>query len=214
MPEVTVEQINRLLPQTQCEQCGYKGCKPYAEAISNKQAAINQCPPGGQQTIDAIAKLLGLKTLSLNQQYGSSREFRIAKIDESVCIGCVKCIRACPVDAIIGAAKQMHIVLIDNCTGCELCIEPCPVDCIDMVSPPDYLKGRYSGYSQVNEKYRLQAKDRYENKLNRLEQIKIKKQAKLKNNQIKHDQISDKKQKQAFIKEAIKRNQNRKKSLQ
>lgn len=127
-----IEQINSLLPQTQCGQCGFKGCRPYAEAITNSKADINQCPPGGDEGIAALASFLGLPTLPLNPAFGIHKPKQTAFIIEADCIGCVKCIAACPVDAIIGAAKFMHTVIAAECTGCELCIAPCPVDCIVM----------------------------------------------------------------------------------
>lgn len=126
--------IDQLLPQTQCGECGFAGCRPYAEAISRNLAPINQCPPGGAGTIQQLAELLGRDVIPLNPAYGKHRPFRVAEIDEDQCIGCTKCIQACPVDAILGAAKQMHTVIVDYCTGCELCIPPCPVDCIRMLS--------------------------------------------------------------------------------
>lgn len=128
----TVEKIDAILPQTQCGQCGYPGCRPYAEAIANGDR-INKCPPGGQATIDALANLLGKEPLPLDGEHGEEAPPKVAIIREDECIGCTKCIRACPVDAILGAAKKMHTVILDECTGCDLCIDPCPVDCIDMV---------------------------------------------------------------------------------
>ena len=125
-----IDRIDALLPQTQCEQCGYPGCRPYAQAIAEDKADINQCPPGGQSGIDALAALLGRQTKPLNPDHGAYRAPTIAWIDEAVCIGCTKCIQACPVDAIVGARKLMHTVISEECTGCELCIAPCPVDCI------------------------------------------------------------------------------------
>lgn len=126
------EQINAILPQTQCGQCGYKGCKPYAEAMLAGSADINQCPPGGDEGILALAELLGLKAKPLNPEFGIYKPKQVAFIVEEDCIGCVKCVAACPVDAILGAAKQMHTVIAAECTGCELCVAPCPVDCIEM----------------------------------------------------------------------------------
>ncbi|RUO37203.1 electron transport complex subunit RsxB [Aliidiomarina shirensis] len=127
-----VEQIDNLLPQTQCGQCGYPGCRPYAEAIANGDE-LNKCPPGGQATIDQLADLLGREAKPLDEAHGEEAQKTVAVIREDECIGCTKCIQACPVDAILGAAKQMHTVIADECTGCDLCVEPCPVDCIDMV---------------------------------------------------------------------------------
>lgn len=131
-----VDQVNDLLPQTQCGQCSYPGCKPYAEAIASGES-INKCPPGGESTIIAIADLLGVEPEPLDAEHGSeSARPKVAYVREDECIGCTKCIQACPIDAIVGAAKQMHTVIIDECTGCDLCVEPCPVDCIDMVEIP------------------------------------------------------------------------------
>ena len=127
-----VDQIDNLLPQTQCGQCGHPGCKPYAQAIADGEA-INRCPPGGETTIKALADLLGVEAIALDAEHGAEAIRTIAYIREDECIGCTKCIQACPVDAILGAAKQMHTVIVAECTGCDLCLEPCPVDCIDML---------------------------------------------------------------------------------
>ena len=126
------EQINNVLPQTQCTQCGYDGCAPYAHAIAFDGVNINQCPPGGQKGIAALARITGRQILPLNPNNGVEQPLRVAQIVEAECIGCTKCIQACPVDAIIGTSKFMHTVLTDLCTGCELCVPPCPVDCIEM----------------------------------------------------------------------------------
>lgn len=128
-----IEKIDAILPQTQCRQCGYQGCKPYAEAIAAGDANINQCPPGGEAGIHALARLTGISYQSLNPIHGEHKPKALAVIDEAVCIGCTLCLQACPVDAILGANKQMHTVIASECTGCELCIAPCPVDCISMV---------------------------------------------------------------------------------
>jgi len=128
-----VEQIDALLPQTQCGQCGHPGCRPYAEAIAAGEEH-NRCPPGGQQTIEELSKLLNREVLELDAEEGADVGIKkVAYIREDECIGCTKCIQACPVDAILGAAKQMHTVIVSECTGCDLCVEPCPVDCIDML---------------------------------------------------------------------------------
>jgi Na+-translocating ferredoxin:NAD+ oxidoreductase subunit B len=135
-----VEQIDELLPQTQCGQCGFPGCKPYAESIASGDA-INKCPPGGQSTINAIASLLDVPAPELDAEHGEEADLKtVAYIREDECIGCTKCIQACPVDAILGAAKLMHTVIADECTGCDLCVEPCPVDCIDMLPVEEGLK--------------------------------------------------------------------------
>jgi electron transport complex protein RnfB len=128
-----VDQIDALLPQTQCGQCTYAGCRPYAEAIAAGEAEINQCPPGGEATIKALADLLGQDPKPLNPEHGIHTEKTVVVIDEQACIGCTLCIQACPVDAIVGAAKQMHTVIASECTGCNLCIPPCPVECIHIV---------------------------------------------------------------------------------
>lgn len=131
-----VLQIDAILPQTQCTKCGYNGCKPYAQAIADGEADINQCPPGGDANIHKLAALTGLPYKPLNPQHGVEKPRQLAVIDETRCIGCTLCIQACPVDAIVGAAKQMHTVIAAECTGCDLCVAPCPVDCIDMIDAP------------------------------------------------------------------------------
>jgi len=128
-----VEQINSILPQTQCGQCTYAGCKPYAEAIAKGEAKINQCPPGGQEGVDALAELLNLDTLPLNEEHGETKPKHVVEIDEELCIGCTLCIQACPVDAILGASKVMTTVIASECTGCDLCIPVCPVNCIYLI---------------------------------------------------------------------------------
>ncbi|GGI85088.1 electron transport complex subunit RsxB [Shewanella gelidii] len=126
-----VDQLEAVLPQTQCGQCGYPGCRPYAEAIANGEH-INKCPPGGTATMEKLAELMGVDPEPLD----ASEEMltkKVAYIREDECIGCTKCIQACPVDAIVGSGKLMHTVITADCTGCDLCVEPCPVDCIDMI---------------------------------------------------------------------------------
>lgn len=133
---VSVKAIDALLPQTQCGECGYKGCLPYAEAIATDQAPINRCPPGGLKTIEKLANLLAIDPQEFLDDFEKVREPSLARIKEEECIGCTKCIQACPVDAIVGSAKLMHSIVNHECTGCGLCISPCPVDCIEMVSIP------------------------------------------------------------------------------
>jgi len=157
-PPTLADRIDAVLPQTQCTRCGYSGCKPYAEAIAGGEAPINQCPPGGYAGIVKLAALLGTPPLPLNPANGVEKPLALAVIDESLCIGCTLCIKACPVDAILGAAKLMHTVLPDWCTGCELCIAPCPVDCISMVevkperawlqADADLARSRYDAHNE------------------------------------------------------------------
>lgn len=135
-PSTLAAQIDALLPQTQCEQCGYHGCRPYAEAIARGEAQINQCPPGGAAGIAKLAALLQRPALPLDPGHGVEKPRLLARIVEADCIGCTKCIQACPVDAIVGASKLMHTVMADDCTGCELCVAACPVDCIELVPMP------------------------------------------------------------------------------
>jgi Na+-translocating ferredoxin:NAD+ oxidoreductase subunit B len=146
--------IDALLPQTQCTRCGYTGCRPYAVAIAAGEAQINQCPPGGKETIHALAELLNRPVLALNPIHGVEAPPQVAWIDESRCIGCARCLAPCPVDAIVGAQKYMHSVLADQCTGCELCLPPCPVDCIEMrpagshaVNQPDENRARFEAHT-------------------------------------------------------------------
>jgi electron transport complex protein RnfB len=134
--DTLADRIDALLPQTQCEQCGYHGCRPYAEAIARGEAPINQCPPGGAAGIAKLAALLDQPVLPLNPDHGIEKPRMLARIVEADCIGCTKCIQACPVDAIVGAAKLMHTVIADDCTGCELCVAACPVDCIVLEPMP------------------------------------------------------------------------------
>jgi electron transport complex protein RnfB len=125
-----IDQVNQLLPQSQCAQCGYPGCRPYAAAILSGQAPINRCAPGGEETITALARLLQRQPVALDPEYGIHQAAQVAWIDEALCIGCARCLEVCPVDAIIGAPRFMHTILTAQCTGCELCLPPCPVDCI------------------------------------------------------------------------------------
>jgi electron transport complex protein RnfB len=149
------DEIDALLPQTQCTRCGYDGCRPYSEAIAGDLAPINQCPPGGAATIAALATLLLRETTLLNPDNGVEGPALVAVIDEDRCIGCIKCLPPCPVDAIVGARKYTHTVLSALCTGCELCIAPCPVDCITMAPrggdsrdpTPDINRARYHAHT-------------------------------------------------------------------
>jgi electron transport complex protein RnfB len=146
-----IDVIDALLPQTQCTRCGYAGCRPYAAAIANGEADINQCPPGGEATIRALAVRLGREYRALNPANGVAAAPRVAVIDEARCIGCAKCLPACPVDAIVGAQRFMHSVLHEQCNGCELCLPPCPVDCIEMRPRTDATGARLpiAGFAQL-----------------------------------------------------------------
>ncbi len=161
MTQSLVDQIDALLPQTQCTQCGFSGCLPYAQAINDNQADINQCPPGGRTGIKKLASLLGRQEKPLNETFGIEKPREIAFIIEQDCIGCTKCIPPCPVDAILGANKQMHTVIANECTGCELCIAPCPVDCIVMKPLDPVLPWSEDDANK--------ARLRYQNKQQRLE---------------------------------------------
>ena len=160
------EKINDILPQTQCGKCDFSGCKPYANAISEGKADINQCPPGGKNGILKIARLLKVAYKPLNEKYGVIKPKELAVIEEEQCIGCTLCITACPVDAILGASKSMHTVIKEECTGCELCIDPCPVDCIKMV-PLDIQHDE-----SIQTKKSFIARKRYEFKNERIERKK------------------------------------------
>ncbi len=157
--EDPIERIEALLPQTQCQQCGYAGCRPYAEAISSGAADINRCPPGGEAVIADLADLLQRAPTPLDTRCGITKAPAVALIDEAWCIGCTLCIQACPVDAIAGAAKVMHTVIGDECTGCELCIPPCPVDCIQMAmvarpADPEPRESRITHAAHARARYR------------------------------------------------------------
>ena len=165
-----INAIDAWLPQTQCMQCTYPRCYDYAVAIANGDADINQCPPGGDITVNGLAELLALKAKPVDPKFGQHKAKQIAVIDESACIGCVMCIKACPTDAIIGAAKVMHTVIERDCTGCELCIEPCPVDCIDMVDQTQTTESdwRWPDYSPIaTERARQQTNAKIERESNR-----------------------------------------------
>lgn len=152
--------IDALLPQTQCTRCGYPNCREYAEAIGRGDAEINQCPPGGTETILALAELTGRAVSPLNKDNGLELAPKVAFIDEERCIGCTKCLPPCPVDAIVGARQRMHTVVAEICTGCELCVAPCPVDCIVMIPllgspvrsltlpPADASRARFSAHRE------------------------------------------------------------------
>jgi len=164
-----VDQIDAILPQTQCRQCGFPGCKPYAEAIARGKADINQCPPGGDEGVQALATLLDLRPKPLDAGRGPTLPKSVAVIDEQRCIGCTLCILACPVDAILGAAKFMHSVLVSECTGCRLCLQPCPVDCITMERVAETLAEGKSTAKALARQQADHARLRHEARLKRKE---------------------------------------------
>ncbi|HEY1057819.1 MAG TPA: RnfABCDGE type electron transport complex subunit B [Limnobacter sp.] len=137
-PDNLAGQLDDCLPQTQCTQCGYTGCLPYAQAMAAGEADLNRCPPGGEQTVVKLARILNKPAKPIDPSCGITLERHMAVIQPEHCIGCTLCIKACPVDAIVGSSKRRHAVIAELCTGCELCIPPCPVDCIDMVFVPAY----------------------------------------------------------------------------
>jgi electron transport complex protein RnfB len=153
MDQILVDQIDALLPQTQCTKCGFSGCRPYAQAIYEGKADINQCPPGGKTGISKLALLLDREEKPLNQAFGTEQPRKVAFIIEKDCIGCTKCLPPCPVDAILGANKQMHTIITANCTGCELCIAPCPVDCIIMKELPDVSDWKQTDAHLAKQRY-------------------------------------------------------------
>jgi electron transport complex protein RnfB len=162
-PPSLTDRIENLLPQTQCTKCGYAGCRPYAEAIAAGTAGYDQCPPGGAAGVARLAALLGKPAMALNTVHGIERPRPVARIDESVCIGCTLCIQACPVDAIAGAAKRMHTVIESLCTGCDLCVAPCPVDCIEMVP----VTGEATGWDAWTQAQADAARERHDRRLAR-----------------------------------------------
>ncbi|MXN74635.1 electron transport complex subunit RsxB [Burkholderia sp. 4701] len=157
------DRIEDLLPQTQCTKCGYQGCRPYADAIAAGDANYNQCPPGGAEGVARLARLLGKPVIPLNPVNGEERPRPVAVIDESLCIGCTLCMQACPVDAIVGAPKQMHTVVASLCTGCDLCVPPCPVDCIAMVP----VTGEHTGWDAWTQAQADAARERHDRRLAR-----------------------------------------------
>jgi electron transport complex protein RnfB len=156
---LTPAAIDALLPQTQCRKCGYAGCLPYAEAIAEGRADINQCPPGGDDVARDLAALLGVPFKPLDPAFGTHQAPAVAVIDEKTCIGCTLCIQACPVDAIVGAAKLMHTVITKECTGCELCLPPCPVDCIRMEEAAEAPTGEQKQTAAARARIRFHARN-------------------------------------------------------
>lgn len=198
---VTVDQIDALLPQTQCGECNYKGCRPYAEAIAAGTDTINHCPPGGVPTLRALADLLNISADAyLDEVSANTRAPQTAIVRENECIGCTKCIQACPVDAIMGSAKHMHSIITDECTGCGLCVEPCPTDCIDMIELPQ------DNYDRDT------ARQRYQFRELRLERSKTERATKhqqARRLKAQADQQTERDAKQAYIQAAIERVKNK-----
>jgi electron transport complex protein RnfB len=157
MGGASVEAVLELLPQTQCRRCGYDDCRGYAQAIATEGAEVNRCPPGGAEGIARLARLTGKPALPLDTSCGTEAPRALARVDEAWCIGCALCLKACPVDAIVGAAKRMHVVIDALCTGCELCVPVCPVDCIAMVE----VSGDRTGWDAWDPAHAEQARDRY-----------------------------------------------------
>lgn len=198
MTEPLALRIDALLPQTQCGKCGFDGCLPYAQAIAGGSADFNRCPPGGAATIDDLAALLQREPRPLDPRYGTEQPPRVAVIDEESCIGCVKCLRACPVDAIIGAPGAMHTVIPQQCTGCELCLPPCPVDCIVLVpvAPPAGEEGRRAAAALARARFLARQK-------------RLRKQHRQATVAAAHAADPDLEQKRAYIRDAVKRSQAR-----
>jgi electron transport complex protein RnfB len=169
------DQLEDLLPQTQCTKCGYPACRPYAEAMADGSANYNQCPPGGIEGVARLAQVLGKKVIPINPVNGVERPRPVAFIDEEICIGCTLCIQACPVDAIVGAAKQMHTIVADLCTGCDLCVAPCPVDCIAMI---EITPGR-TGWEAWSQAEADAARERHDFRSARLQREKAENDARL-----------------------------------
>jgi Na+-translocating ferredoxin:NAD+ oxidoreductase subunit B len=196
MSTVSPEQIDAILPQTQCGLCGYSGCMPYAEALAHENAAINLCPPGGVKGLREIANLMNKDASPyLNEMEKNAKPKLIAVIREAECIGCTKCIQACPVDAILGSGKSMHTIIASECTGCELCVSPCPVDCIDMRVIPDTT-------DEEEKQIAALARKRFYAREERLEQEKFQKSAPNRSLNFQDTSLADRK---SFIEQAIQR---------
>ncbi len=194
----SVKEIDALLPQTQCGECGYSGCLPYAEALAQGVTSINKCPPGGVATVRALAALLHLDATPYEQEAKEKmRSPSVAVIREAECIGCTKCIKACPVDAIIGSGKLMHAVIAHECTGCGLCVAPCPLDCIEMVSLPEEEYDRDLARKRFNAKQTRALREEHEKQQNYREKRQLAEQV--------ADQIQDIRAKQDYIQQALAR---------
>lgn len=194
----TVKEVDALLPQTQCGECSYSGCMPYAEALVQGAAPINKCPPGGIDAVKSLGALLGVDpTPYLVEAQAQMRQPSVAVIREAECIGCTKCIKACPVDAIIGSGKLMHAVITHECTGCGLCVEPCPVDCIEMVSLPDPQYDKDLARERFNAKQARLLRDEHEQQQSYREKRQLAMQSR--------DHAEDIQAKQEYIQQALAR---------
>lgn len=197
MSDVTAEQIDALLPQTQCGECAYKGCRPYAEAIAYGNEEINHCPPGGVDTLNALGALLNIDPAPYREAVAAShREPTLAVIREDECIGCTKCIQACPVDAIIGSAKQMHTIIAQECTGCGLCVPACPVDCIDLNALAELSFDKDKSRKRFSER---------QQRLQRIKEARLAKQRKATYLKSSDSQSEERVAKQSYIEQAIAR---------
>lgn len=209
MDQQLIEKIDAILPQTQCGQCGFSGCRPYAQAIAAGHADINQCPPGDIEGIYKLAELLGVQPKPLNISHGFPKSRAVARIDEHMCIGCTFCIQACPVDAIVGTAKQMHTVIAAECTGCELCVAPCPMNCISLIPADENIHNPLNLPTDVIKKQAAdRARSRYQFRQQRLEREKQANNQSLKHKNIVQSAItpaSAEERKQAIVQAAIKR---------
>ena len=209
MSQQLIEKIDAILPQIQCGKCGFPGCSPYAEAIAEGRADINQCPPGDLEGIHKLAQLLGVQPKPLNTSHGFPRPKAIAWIDERICIGCTFCIQSCPVDAIVGAAKQMHTVIAAECTGCELCIAPCPMDCISLIPANEAMDNSFNlPVDAIKKQAADTARSRYQFRQQRLEREKQADNKPLKHKNIVQSEITRttaEERKQAIVQAAIKR---------
>lgn len=209
MSKQLIEKIDAILPQAQCGKCGFSGCRPYAVAIVEGQADINQCPPGDMEGIYKLAELLGVQPKPLNTLHGFPKPKVVALIDERICIGCTFCIKSCPVDAIVGAAKQMHTVIAAECTGCELCIAPCPMDCISLVPANEKMDDSLNlPADEAKKKAANIARSRYQFRSQRLEREKQADRKTLKHKNIVKSEITQttsEERKKAIVQAAIKR---------
>ena len=190
--ECLADLIDAVLPQTQCTRCGYPSCRDYAVAIAGDEALINRCPPGGDETIEILAELLGVSPLAMDQSCGASGPLKVAFIDEQWCIGCTICIQACPVDAIVGAAKLMHTVLASECTGCELCVQPCPTDCIEMLPVTHHPLTEDLSVSWTPARAGI-AKRRFYARQTRLARLKEERSTRIKRTSLRHASVAAKK---------------------